>query len=76
MGFDDVRSDIWFDLVGQNPTRVTKAIKDPLNIVSRNPKCDIRKKFFSQRVIEKWNELPSDVKNSRNVACFKSYITA
>ena len=75
-GFDDVRSDIWFDLVGDSPGRVTRATNDPLNIVSRNPRCDIRKKFFSQRVIEKWNELHSEIKNSRNVACFKSYITA
>ena len=73
-GFDDVKSETWFDLVGDNPTRITRATSDPLNIISRNPRCEIRKHFFSQRVTDKWNDLPSEVKNSPNVATFKKYI--
>ena len=70
-GFDDVRSEIWFKLVGENPARLTRHSNDPLNINRQNPRCEIRKNFFSQRVINIWNALPSDVKISASVFSFK-----
>ena len=43
---------------------------------TRHPRCEIRKNFFSSRVIDKWNFLPSDLKNSVTVMSFKKkYIT-
>jgi hypothetical protein len=72
-GFDDVKADTWFDLVGPDPSRVTRHSQDPLNICRKNPRTEIRRQFFSNRVIDKWNELPSEVKNSRSVARFKKH---
>jgi hypothetical protein len=34
-------------------------------------RLDLRKNFFSVRVCEKWNNLPSDIKCSVNVKSFK-----
>ena len=73
-GLDDVKCETWFDLVGANPTRITRATNDPLNIIGRNPRCEIRKNFFSQRVIEKWNNLPSEAKTLPTIARFKNYV--
>ena len=73
-GFDDVKSDIWFSLVGENPARLTRHSNDPLNINTRHPRCEIRKNFFSNRVIDKWNYLPSDLKNSVTVTSFKKKV--
>ena len=73
-GFDDVESDTWFDLVGQDPTRITRHTQDPLNICRKNPRTEIRRNFFSNRVIDTWNNIPSEIKNSRSVAVFKTYV--
>jgi hypothetical protein len=73
-GFDDVKSDTWFSLVGENPARLTRHSNDPLNINTRHPRCEIRKNFFSNRVIDKWNYLPSDLKNSVTVTSFKKKV--
>ena len=73
-GIDDVNANIWFELVGENPARLTRNTSHPLNITSKNPRNEIRKNFFSNRVIEKWNMLPSDIKDSRNVSSFKRSI--
>jgi hypothetical protein len=73
-GFDDVESDTWFDLVGQDPTRITRHTQDPLNICRKNPRTEIRRNFFSNRVIDTWNNIPSEIKNSRSVAMFKTYV--
>ena len=62
-----MRSDTWFELVGVDPARVTRHTIDPLNIKRQNPRFEIRRYFFSQRVIEKWNLIPSEVKLSKSV---------
>ena len=73
-GFDDVRSDTWFELVGVDPARVTRHTIDPLNIKRQIPRCEIRRNFFSQRVTEKWNLIPSEVKLSKSVLIFKKKV--
>jgi len=35
------------------------------------PKLEIRKNFFSHRVIDLWNALPYDVKHAKNTVQFK-----
>jgi hypothetical protein len=32
---------------------------------------EVRRHFFSNRVVETWNQLPSAMKNARNVSSFK-----
>ena len=70
-GIDNVNVDIWFKLVGENPARLTRNTSHPLNICDNNPRCEIRKNFFSSRVIHKWNALPNDIKDSKSVSSFK-----
>ena len=72
--FDDVDSTTWFQLVGDNPARVTRHTSDPMNIVQSNSRLDIRKNFFSNRVATKWNEIPSDIKMANSISAFKSYV--
>ncbi|BHF82453.1 hypothetical protein SprV_0802559100 [Sparganum proliferum] len=43
----------------------------PLKLRLTGAKLDIRKFFFSNRVIEAWNALPTDVAMSTSVAAFK-----
>ena len=69
---DNVDSTIWFQTVDsdrQNPTRLTSC---PVNLVPKRSNLDIRKNFFSQRIVNKWNNLPSDVKTSPSLNAFKS----
>ncbi len=36
---------------------------------------EVRRNFFSNRTVEDWNKLPSEVKNARTVAIFKDGYT-
>ncbi len=55
----------------QDSIRSTQAA-DPLNVMIPAARLDIRKNFFSVRVCDKWNSLPSEIKNSANVKIFKT----
>ena len=73
-GFDDVKSEHWFNLVGENPMRVTRFSTYKDNIVPENPNTDIRRHFFTNRVTKLWNDLPSEVKESRTIGIFKNKV--
>ena len=73
-GKDNVDPSTWFELVGNEPARITRHTQDPDNIVRQTPRSDLRKYFFSNRVIERWNNLPSEIKKARNVQVFKDYV--
>jgi hypothetical protein len=51
----------WFDKF--NAERTTRAGSDPLNIKSRSGRLDLRKNFFSNRVVKKWNEILTGIKS-------------
>ena len=51
--------------------QVTRLNQDSLNLVKPVVKLEIRKNFFSYRVIDLWNALPYDVKHARNTVQFK-----
>jgi len=56
----------WFKMAG---TRLNiRSAADPLNIAVRNGRLDIRRQFFSMRVIEKWNDIPAELKKVENTA--------
>ena len=74
-GFDNVSASTWFNLMGDNPTRVTRNTVDPLNIVRKNPRTEIRRNFFSHRVIDSWNNIPSELKNVSSVFTFKKRVS-
>ena len=46
------------------------------NIVKKQPKQDIRRNFFSNRVVDDWNNLPNSVKNASDVNNFKNLYDA
>jgi ribonucleases P/MRP protein subunit RPP40 len=69
-GFNKVDSTIWFQHINRAGIQ-TRNSSDDNNLVLKRCHTDIRKNFFSSRVITKWNELPSEVKNARTVKKFK-----
>ena len=73
-GIDSVDKDQWFTTVSStNRTINTRLGDDPLNLVrTRVSKLDIRQNFFSQRVINEWNGLPTELKTCQTVSSFKT----
>jgi hypothetical protein len=61
----------WFTMASDSE-RVTRQSADPLNIRPGAPRLDIRRYFFSQRVVESWNNVPLDIKKSVSVTAFKN----
>ena len=45
-----------------------------LNIVMPKPKGDIRKYFFSHKVVSEWNNFPNSIKFARSVNEFKNLL--
>ena len=66
-GISKVSSDQWFNTVGPSPIQVTRNRAFHLNLNPKRARTDIRKNFFTIRVIEKWNQLPTEVKDAKNV---------
>ena len=62
---DDVStdSDTWFSMMGDS-TRETRSIADPLNVKVTHGRLEIRRHFFSVRVISLWNAVPSEIKKA------------
>ena len=71
-GFDKVIPSIWFRTVDNQHTRLTRNTSYNKNLIARRFKTDIRRNFFSVRVVSLWNSLPIEVKESRNVTIFKT----
>ena len=55
---------------------LTRLTEDPLNLRPKNSNTDIRRKFWSQRVIRPWNELPREVKHAGSINAFKQLYDA
>ena len=73
-GYDDVRSETWFNTVRSGEHRPTRLTADPLNLMPLRSRLELRAKFFSQRVVNLWNSLPGEVKNVRNPKVFKTHL--
>ena len=71
MGIDKVDYSIWFSLVGQTQHMLTRNTSYAKNIISYRPRTEIRKNFFSNRVVRTWNALPTELKEARNLNVFK-----
>ena len=52
--------------------RNTRSTSDPLNVKRRHGRLELRKNFFTVRVTEPWNNIPSQVKQVRTKSGFKS----
>jgi hypothetical protein len=72
-GPDSSLSLLWFDRVNSKSLFVTRA-----NLPTRsgagplNMRLDVRQNFFSQRVVEEWNKIPSSIKMASSVKSFKN----
>ena len=60
----------WFEMAGARCN--TRSAADPLNIVVKHGRLDVRREFFTMRVIESWNEIPPDVKAVESAARFRA----
>ena len=54
-----------------NNIRSTRATAEPLNICIPRARLDIRKHFFTNRVVDSWNKIPRKIKEARTVESFK-----
>ena len=71
-GHDHVDASIWFTTVGDSANRLTRNTAYSMNLVATRSRTDIGKNFFSNRVVNLWNRLPTDIKDSRTVKIFKT----
>jgi hypothetical protein len=53
------------------PEGRTRLAADPLNMRQEPVRTDMRKHFFTQRIINEWNRIPAEVKNVKDVHKFK-----
>ena len=82
---DDIPVSTFFKIAGSshsNATRLAGPVRDPngpinqplsgLNLVVPPANSDLRRFFFSHRVVNQWNSLPNYVKYASNVNDFKN----
>ena len=55
----------------RNINAQTRNQRDPLNLVKNHTNLEIRRNFFCERVVDTWNHIPSEIKQSENVKIFK-----
>ena len=69
----DVDSSTWFNLAREKDGTVsTRAATGYLNLVPPPvPRTDLRRNFYSHRVVPLWNQLPDHVKNVKTTTQFK-----
>ena len=66
-GIDKVDRSKLFDLVGENGRGRTRIEADSLNLRKEKFNTEVRKNFFSCRVINDWNSLPENTKRAKNI---------
>ena len=66
-GFSKVNSSTWFELSNNNRTRGHR-----FKLTKSRSRVNIRKNFFSQRVVNTWNSLPSEVVEAESINAFKN----
>ena len=64
--YDKVDSKLFFDL------RQGNSRGHSYKIFKKSVRSDVRKYFFSQRVVDTWNRLPSGVVDSTSIESFKN----
>ena len=76
---DNVDYHTWFSKVNENHQKTRQAVtisedgtlQGTLNLKKPKAKLEIRKNFFSCRVVDSWNNLPDNVKNAEDILQFK-----
>jgi hypothetical protein len=79
--FSDVNSEVWFSHPDRNSTHPTRqtgfinpegSLQPNLNISHPVARLNLRKGFFSHRVVTPWNQLPFYIQNATSVNSFKN----
>ena len=76
---DDVDPSTWFTKVADHHQRTRNAVSvsdegqvmDELNLLKPKSRLEVRKNFFSCRVVDYWNSLPANVQGAKDVDGFK-----
>lgn len=63
-----------FERFADRGTACTRMTADPLNIRPKRARLEIRRNFFSLRVIDDWNKLKPETKSKKSIEAFKSDI--
>ncbi len=71
-GVDKVRRETWFSMAS-GAERETRQASDPWNIRPQAARLEIRKNFFSQRVISPWNQLPLEIKGAKTASMYRKH---
>ena len=58
-------------MAAADAVRVTRLTADPWNLQYRPYNGDVRRHFFSNRVVEGWNNIPTSIKEARSIGVFK-----
>ena len=70
-GIDNVDASIWFQMVGDLNLRLTRNTAYRTNLVASRCRTDLRRNFFSNRIVSTWNALPQDIKKSKSLNIFR-----
>jgi len=62
---------VWFEKAGNGP-RATRSAADPLSLRIMHGRLEVRRNFFSERVINAWNKIPANVKNILKTDSFRT----
>ena len=71
MNVDKVSEDTWFSRVQQVSVRTTRLAANHLNLYKSRARTELRRNFFSIRVVDHWNDIPIEVRESMNLYRFK-----
>jgi hypothetical protein len=66
-----LESGMWFEHA-RDAVHTTRSGADPQNIKNKTGWLEIRKHFFSVRVISDWNKIPAEIKWRAGAASFKA----
>ena len=69
---DDVDPSHWFQTLAAQSGPGTRQSSGLHNVLPQRSQGDVRRNFFSQRVVSSWNSLPDSVKGAGTVNCFKN----
>jgi hypothetical protein len=62
---------VWFEKAGEGP-RATRSGADPNSLKIVHGRLEVRRNFFSERVISDWNKIPKDVKSILKTDSFRT----
>jgi len=65
-GKGDLQTDTWFEMV-ENNVRAMRAGADPIYIQVKHGRLEIRRQFFSIRVIDSWKKNTSQSENCKKM---------